>query len=120
MGRPCLVVASVLEARQGMGLARWVVRWSLAHRLFRSNGVLDLDGSAMLCGGTGAGGVVRDGVSQAGGEVVLEVGLMSQRSSSLSDGSTTFGVGLGPLRSTVVLLRLLPPPPPPHGPVIKT
>jgi hypothetical protein len=39
---------------------------------FQIRGVLDPDGPTSLGGGIGAGGVVREGVGEAGGVVVLD------------------------------------------------
>jgi hypothetical protein len=43
----------------------------LPHGFVRSGGVLDPDRPASLGGGAGAGGAAREGVSEAGGMVVL-------------------------------------------------
>jgi hypothetical protein len=43
----------------------------LLHGLFRSEGVLDLDGPTSLDGGAGAEGTAREGVGEVGGVVDL-------------------------------------------------
>jgi hypothetical protein len=42
----------------------------LSHGLFRSGGVPDPDRPALVGGGVGAGGAVREGIGEAGGVVV--------------------------------------------------
>jgi hypothetical protein len=100
----------------------------LPHGLFRSSSILDLDGSVSLDGGVGVGGTAREGDGEARwvawwsvAQVVLEVDLVCQWSSSLSGGSAVIGEAPAQPRYASVLLHLLhPPAPPPHGPVTKT